>query len=129
MKEDKQQANDTSCSPRTKATDIIKHYMQQNRISYAELASRIGKSTQGVWIALNGKNESNPDASREAKYSTIKKMCDALDLRIVVKEKKVETTGDVLNAEIPENMPFSAVQKLLESVGYKVLIEKSELQS
>lgn len=114
--------------PHTKATDIIKQYMQQNRISYAELASRIGKSTQGVWIALNGKNESNPDVSREAKYSTIKKMCDALDLRIVVREKKAETKSEVLDSEIPENLPFSAVQKLLESVGYEVFIEKSELQ-
>ena len=112
-----------------KATEIIKAYMAEKGITYRDMAAKTGKTPQGVWNALNGRNGGTNDRERggqEPNYITIKKMCDALGLRISIKPQRPTPPDNILEAAEIANVSFSALQRILELGGYMLTIEPPE---
>lgn len=113
-----------------KATEIILQRMENQGITYRELARRTGRSAQNVWNVLNGKDGNRPGGTkglRDPNYKTVVDFCDALGLKISIEPNGVRQDPDALTkaAEL-EYVPFSGVQRILEAGGYSMQIEATE---
>ena len=69
--------------------EIIKDYMKKNNVSYADLASAVGMSRQGLWITLNGSKNNDPGSGKSKSISlkTLERICNALGLEVGISEK------------------------------------------
>lgn len=113
-----------------KATEIILQYMEEQGISYREVARRTGRSAQNVWNVLNGKDGNRKDGTkgrREPNYKTVVDICSVLGLKITIQPNGEAQDPEALTkaAEL-EYIPFSAVQRILEAGGYSMQIEAPE---
>lgn len=113
-----------------RAAETILRYMEEQGISYREVARRTGRSAQNVWQVLNGRTGNRPEGAkggREPNYKTVVDICGVLGLKITI-----QPTGDVHDPEAItkaaelEYVPFSAVQRILEAGGYSMQIEAPE---
>lgn len=113
-----------------RATGVILKYMEDNGITYREVAARTGRSAQNIWNTLNGKDGNRPEGTkgrRDPNYKTIVEICDALSLKITIRPTGGGHDPDTLvrAAELGP-IPFSVVQKILEAGGYSIAIEIPE---
>lgn len=113
-----------------KATEIILQYMEEQGITYRELARRTGRSAQNVWNVLNGRRGNRPDGEkggREPNYKSILDICNVMGLKIVIMPTgDAQNLDTLLSAAELEDIPFSAMQRILEAGGYSVEIKAPE---
>lgn len=113
-----------------RAAETILHYMEEQGITYREVARRTGRSAQNVWNVLNGKDGNRPDGTkgrREPNYKTVVDICTALDLKITIQPTDgAHDPEAIIKAAELEYVPFSAVQRILEAGGYSMRIEAPE---
>lgn len=97
----------------------IKEYMQENKISCEEMAKRIGWCRQNVWDKLNKRAEPNLDS--------VKRMAESIGGTFYI--SNIETSCDVtkngdatqvFEAVENEQISYSVVEKILNSVGYSL---------
>lgn len=113
-----------------KATEVILQYMEEQGITYRELARRTGRSAQNVWNVLNGRKGNRPDGEkggREPNYKSILDICNVMGLKIIIMPTgDAQNLDTLLSAAELEDIPFSAMQRILEAGGYSVEIKAPE---
>ena len=104
-----------------KATEVVVEYMKDNKITYRDLAKRMGTSAMNVWYILNRRKED--DKESDPKLGTLMNLCTVLDIpiRIVRDHSRESTTVDV-GLEQFQDLPVSAVSKLLNLSGRAIEI-------
>lgn len=110
------------------ASEVILDKMKKEKITYRELGERAGVSQQCIWSILNGKvgnKTSNKKGSRDPKFGSLQKLCDAMDLEMVaVPTGKQPDIRKLLRDSDFEDLPYSAAVKTIEATGYSLKILK-----
>lgn len=113
-----------------KAADVIREYMERNKITYREVARRSGRSGQNIWNILNGNAGNKPTGAkggRDPNYKTILDVCDALGLKVTItKTEERESPDEIVRAAELLHALFSTVQRILQAAGFLLQIETPE---
>lgn len=110
-----------------KITETILSYMQENKITYRQVAAKTGRSAQNIWNVLNGKAGNRPDGEkgqRDPNFKTILDICEAIGMKVKITANTGEIKPEMLiQAAELETVSFSAVQRMLEAGGYSLQVD------
>ena len=94
----------------------IRNWMQEDELTYEEVASRIGWSRQNLWIKLN--------KSQYPNFDTIRKVLEAMGKELIVKpidQAPAEIDLQKLYEVAEDQMvSFDVVEKLMNAIGYEL---------
>lgn len=97
--------------------EVIKMYMEDNRISYDDVAKKIGWSRQNLWDKLNKRSEPN--------LESMKKIADGLGFTFKLAKTnepdKTKEAAALFEAVEMVQISYSDVEKILNSVGYSLI--------
>jgi len=70
--------------------ELITSKMRQKKLSYADIAEKMGVTRQAVWTMINGRKNNGRDrcdAIKSIRLNSLMKICEILDLKIEISEK------------------------------------------
>lgn len=106
-------------------TEKIARYMKAHGITYRDVAEKAGMTAQNVWYILNdekGHGKSGTGGKRDPSFRSVEKICGAVGIELQVRATGKEPDPERLleKAKSMDSVSFSAVQTLLETMGYKI---------
>lgn len=104
-------------------TEVFKKYMEDNKLSYAAVAQKIGWSKENLWYKLN--------VATSCTFNSIKKIADALGFDIKLEKEKtvnIDSLESLVAGVADDTASFKVVEHIMKSMGYsfKIIFPKGE---